>query len=413
MKLPPMNSTTRISYILDARAATAHFPGIGRYVRNLTSALAPQLAAGEHLTILCNPREKREEERELKGGSLSPHRAGSQVEIKSAGASLFGLSQQWRIPLLLKRLRFDKLHATRTDPQFPISSCPALYHSPYYLMPYRPGLPTLLTFYDVIPLRYPQSVSMRARLLYRLTTTLALRAASHVVAISEAAKDDLMRYFSVPPAQVSVTPLAVTTRFQPQPAARVERVRGKYALPARFVFYLGINKPHKNLPALIDAYAQLPARHAPPLVIAGAWDERYPQARQRAERRRLGDSVRFLGPVDDADLPALYRAATLFVFPSLYEGFGLPALEAMACGTPVACSNTASLPEIAGNACRLFDPHSVTAIRDAIAELLEDGSLRSKLSERGLSQASRFSWRATAAKTLHCYRLVTAVAGGQ
>ena len=129
-----------------------------------------------------------------------------------------------------------------------------------------------------------------------------------------------------------------------------------------------------------------------------------PQPRQRAAQHQLGDTVRFLGPVPEADLPALYSAATLFVFPSLYEGFGLPLLEAMACGAPVACANTASLKEVTGEAARLFNPHSVTEIKDAITELLEDGLQRTRRSEQGLAQSGRFSWQATAAATLRCYR---------
>ncbi len=362
-------------YILDARTASARFPGIGRYVRNLSSALTPLLAADEQLTLLGNT---------ASGEASQPGAKTYPVPV-----SPFDISQQWRIPLLLRRLRADG---------------PALYHSPYYVMPYRPGLPTVLTFYDITPLRYPRSVSGKARLFFRLASTLALRAASHVAAISEATRDDLIRYFSVPTAKVSVTPLAADSRFQPQPASEINRAREKYGLPARFVLYVGINKPHKNLPGLIDAYAQLAAAHAPPLVIAGVWDERYPQARQRAEQNQLGDRVRFLGAVDEGDLPALYGAASLFVFPSLYEGFGLPVLEAMACGTPVACANTASLPEMVGRAGRLFDPHSVAEIRDAMAELLEDSSQRVELSERGVARASEFSWQATAAATLRCYR---------
>ena len=253
---------------------------------------------------------------------------------------------------------------------------------------------------------------MKARLFFRLAATLALRAASLVAAISETTRDDLVHYFSVAPASISVTPLAADSRFQPQPSSEINRAREKYGLPARFVLYLGINKPHKNLPALVDAYALLAAPHAPPLVIAGVWDERYPQARQRAEQQQMGDAVRFLGAVDDADLPALYAAATLFVFPSLYEGFGLPVLEAMACGTPVACASAASLTETVGDAARLFDPHAVADIRDAMVELLEDGSLRSDLSAQGLARAHEFSWQATAASTLRCYRELLGVRSG-
>ena len=371
-------------YVIDARTATDRFPGIGRYVRNLTSALMPLLATDEQLTLLSNPAGR------ATWGALQPDAGDARPprEVPVSG-SPFSVKQQWRIPLLLRRLRAGE---------------PTLYHSPYYVMPYLTGLPTVLTFYDITPLRYPQSVPMKARLFFRLATTLALRAASRVVAVSEAARSDLTRSFHVPVSHVSVTPLAAGSHFRPQSAPEVDRTRDKYGLPACFILYVGINKPHKNLPALIDAYAQLSARSAPPLVIAGAWDERYPQPRQRAEQHQLGDSVRFLGPVHEADLPALYSAATLFVFPSLYEGFGLPVLEAMACGAPVACANTASLPEITGDAALLFNPHSVVEIKDAIAELLKDGPQRARRSEQGLARAGRFSWQATAAATLHCYR---------
>ena len=376
-------------FIFDARTAIDQFPGIGRYVRNLTAALAPLLSADEQLILLSNPAAN------ATSGALHSGAAdGALARTVAASSSPFSIAQQWRIPLLLKRLR---------------SGQPTLYHSPYYVMPYRTGLPTVLTFYDTIPLRYPQSIPIKGRLFYRLATILALRAASRVVTISEAARSDLTRSFRVPLSCVTVTPLAAGSHFRPQSNAEVDRMRNKYGLPTHFILYVGINKPHKNLPALIDAYAQLSAHNAPPLVIAGAWDQRYPQPRQRAQHHQLGDAVRFLGPVNEADLPALYSAATLFVFPSLYEGFGLPVLEAMACGTPVACSNASSLTEVSGEAARLFNPHSVTEIKDAIADLLEDAPQRARRSEQGLAQARRFNWQATAAATLQCYRDLLAV----
>ncbi len=371
-------------FIFDARTAIDQFPGIGRYVRNLTAALAPLLSADEQLTLLSNPAAN------ATSGALHSGAAdGALARTVAASSSPFSIAQQWRIPLLLKRMQ---------------SGDPTLYHSPYFVMPYHTGLPTVLTFYDIIPLRYPHMVPLKGRLFYRLATTLALRAASRVFTISEAARSDLTRNFRVPSSRVTVTPLAAGAQFRPQSIAEAQRTRDKYGLPASFILYVGINKPHKNLPTLIDAYAQLSARIVLPLVIAGAWDERYPQPRQRAEHHQVGDAVRFLGPVNEADLPALYSAATMFVFPSLYEGFGLPVLEAMACGTPVACSNAASLTEFSGEAARLFNPHSVIEIKDAIADLLEDAPQRARRSEQGLAQASRFSWQATAAATLHAYR---------
>jgi alpha-1,3-rhamnosyl/mannosyltransferase len=239
-------------------------------------------------------------------------------------------------------------------------------------------------------------------LIFRAAMRLALRAAQHVIAISEASRRDLLAAFSVAPARVTTTPLAPDPRFRPQPAAVIDELRARYALPARFVLYLGINKPHKNLVTLLHAYTQLPV--SAPLVIAGAWDDRYPEPKQAAAMLDLTARVRFLGPVAEADLPALYAAAAVFVFPSRYEGFGLPVLEAMACGTPVACSNVSSLPEIAGDAALHFDPDDANAIAQAIQRLLEETSLCADLQARGLAQAARFTWEHTAALTLSSYR---------
>ena len=385
---------TRI--ILDARTATAHFPGIGRYVRNLAQALPPLLAEDEQLAILWNPSDPT-------AWNPSPL-AGAQVQIVPAPISPFSPRQQWAIPRLLR-------HFTQS-PNHPISQSPIpnlqspLLHSTYYLMPYRPGLPTLLTVYDLIALLHPQTVSLRARLLFRLTTRLALAAADRVLTISASARDDLLAHFPIAAERVTAIPLAADPRFRPQPAAEIARVREKYSLPDRYIFYLGINKPHKNLPRLIEAYANLRTTHYAlrntPLIIAGAWDIRYPEARALAAP--LGDAVRFLGPVDDADLPALHSGAALFAFPSLYEGFGLPVLEAMACGAPVICGNRSSLPEVAGDAALLVDPTDTESIAAAIRRLLEDDGLRRSMAERSLAQAARFSWPRTAAETLAVYR---------
>jgi glycosyltransferase involved in cell wall biosynthesis len=156
----------------------------------------------------------------------------------------------------------------------------------------------------------------------------------------------------------------------------------------------------------VEAYARLRntqyAIRNTPLLIAGAWDTRYPESQSLAAP--LGDAVRFLGAVDDADLPALHSAATLFAFPSLYEGFGLPVLEAMACGAPVVCGNRSSLPEVAGDAALLVDPTDTDAIAAALRRVLEDDDLRRSLSEKSLIQATTFSWQRTAAETLAVYR---------
>jgi len=190
---------------------------------------------------------------------------------------------------------------------------------------------------------------------------------------------------------------------KPQILKTVAEARARYGLPERYLLYLGSNKPHKNLRRLVEAWARLQPQSMP-LVIAGAWDGRYPEARQRAAALSLEGQVRWLGPVPETDLPALYSGSLLFVFPSLYEGFGLPVLEAMACGTPVVCSNSSSLPEVAGDAALLVDPMNTEELVTAVRTALENESLRQDMTEKGLKRAQGFSWLQTAQRTLEVYR---------
>jgi alpha-1,3-rhamnosyl/mannosyltransferase len=281
-----------------------------------------------------------------------------------------------------------------------------LYHSPYYLMPYRPRAATVLTVYDVIPLRHPEHSTQRARLLFRLSTRLALRAARRVIAITENARQDFVGEFAVPPDKITAIPLGVDPSFRPAGAVAVREVRAKYQLPERFALYLGSNKPHKNLVGLVRAWTTLPDPPAA-LVVAGAWDDRYPDARQIAAS--CGDkTISWIGRIAEVDLPALYSAARVFIFPSLFEGFGLPVVEAMACGAPVICSNVTALPEVAGDAAQLFDPTDQSALARVIQQTLDDETLLAQLRGKGLARAARFSWERTAAQTLEIYRQVIA-----
>ncbi|MBN1877627.1 MAG: glycosyltransferase family 4 protein [Anaerolineae bacterium] len=359
--------------ILDARTATPHFPGIGRYVTSLAGALLPQLATNERLTVLYD------------AAYPQPRPTSAQFQAIPLNLSPFGVAQQWAIPRLLKQLNAD------------------LYHSPYYLMPYRPGVPTVLTVYDVIPLRFPAQSTLRARLLFHATTWLALRTANHVLAISEAARQDFVYHFHISSERITAIPLAADSTFCPQPPEAVAAVRARYQLPERFVLYLGSNKPHKNLVQLVEAFAQQPAPDMT-LVIAGAWDARYPEARHRARQRAVDHPILWLGHIAEADLPALYAASTSFVFPSRCEGFGLPVLEALACGAPVVCANTASLPEVAGDAALYFDPDNVTDLATKLQQIWTNTQLRAALRAAGLRRAGAFSWEHTAAVTLAHYR---------
>ena len=365
-------------YVLDARTATPHFPGIGRYVDNLARALIPQLDPDEKLTVFFDPAHPLD----------LP--SGEAVYSLPVDVSPFSLRQQWVIPRLLHQYKAD------------------VYHSAYYLMPYVTGVPTLLTLYDLIPIHFPEHSTLKARWLFRWATALALRTARHTLAISEATRRDFLARFSLRPEQITAIPLAADPAFAPQPPEVVAALRTRYRLPEKSILYLGSNKPHKNLVRLIEAWSVVQAEALDyTLVIAGAWLPQHPEPRQRAQVLGIDDRVCWLGPLPGADLPALYTAADIFVFPSLYEGFGLPVIEAMACGTPVACADTSSLPEVAGDAAVLFDPMQVGAIGDALRRLLGDADLRGDLQRQGLAQAGKFSWKRTAQETLALYRALS------
>jgi glycosyltransferase involved in cell wall biosynthesis len=372
-----------LNFVLDARTVTDHFPGIGRYVFNLARAMAPLLEPDEQLILLYDPTR------------TSPWNlaslADSQTRLVEMPISPFSLRQQWLLPRLLRSLRAD------------------LYHSPYYLMPYRPGIPTLLTIYDLIPWRYPRYFSTRTRLVYRYATALALRAAARVTTISDASRRDLLAFYQLLPQSVTTIQLAADPLFRPVAPQDVSSLRFRLGLADDYLLYVGSNKPHKNLIRLVEAWAIVNRKSEivnQKLVIAGVWDARYPQAKIRVEELGLRESIRFLGPVAEADLPALYGGATAFVFPSEYEGFGLPVLEAMACGVPVACANVSSLPEVAGQAALYFDPFDVVEIADTLDRLLCTPDLQAKLRQQSLARAAQFSWERAAHETLQLYRAV-------
>jgi alpha-1,3-rhamnosyl/mannosyltransferase len=225
-----------------------------------------------------------------------------------------------------------------------------------------------------------------------------------VITISESARADLTRLYGLPATRLAVTPLAADSRFRPRPAAEVAANRARYGLPERYVLYVGSNKPHKNLPALVQAWEHVRGREpGGALVIAGHVDRKHPELRRLLAARGLGDSVRLLPNVADADLPALYSGATVFAFPSRYEGFGLPPLEAMACGAPVLCARTSSLPEVVGDAALTYDPDSPGELAAELGRLVADPELRRDLSRRGQRRARDYSWRRTALGTLRVY----------
>lgn len=368
---------------LDGRTIRDHFPGIGRYVYNLACAIA-DLAPHDTLVVLINDAQPNTRY-DLAALSTRPN-----VEMVKLKAAPLSLREQAELPLLTRRLALTVLHA------------------PYYVRPYALPVPTVTTLYDVTPARYPEYLpSRRARAIYEATTRLAIETSAALITLSESARQDLIERYNARPERLTVTYPAAGPRFFPRPADEVAALRKRWRLPDAYILYVGINKPHKNLPRLIDAFAAVAA--ATPhtsLVLAGRPDPRYPEAAERVAALGLTERVRLLGDIAEADLPALYSGAAVFAFPSLYEGFGFPLLEAMACGAPVVASQASSLPEVVGEAGFLVPPDDARSLARAIRALLEDGRLWTRLHQAGLAQAASFTWARTAAATLEVYRRV-------
>ena len=366
---------------LDGRYISDHFPGIGRYVYGLAGALADQ-APADTLVILVNADQPNTRY------NLADLARRPNVELTWVKARPFSLREHVELPWLARRQRLDLLH------------------SPYYVKPYVLPVPSVTTVYDVTPALYPDYLpGRRQQFIYELTTRLTVETSAALLTLSESARRDMIAVYDARPARITVTYPAVDDRFHPRSASEVLAVRRRLGLPEAYILYLGINKPHKNLPRLVEAFARV-AQAVPDivLVLAGKRDPRYPHALDRAWALGLGERVVTLDDVPEDDLPALYSGAALFAFPSLYEGFGFPVLEAMACGAPTVTSTTSSLPEVAGQAALLVPPDDVEGLTRAMIAVLQDGRLWTRLHRAGLERATQFSWNTTALRTLDVYR---------
>jgi glycosyltransferase involved in cell wall biosynthesis len=278
----------------------------------------------------------------------------------------------------------------------------ALVHEPHYVLPPLTRCRSVVTIHDCIHLMFPQYLPSRLAHVYaRGAMWTATRQAERILTVSEASRRDILRFFDIPAEKVQVVHNAIDDRFlTPPDEATTERVRQRYQLDHPFVLYVGNIKPHKNIERLIDAFGR--ARPDGPaglkLVIIGDEVSKYPTLRQGVHRHKLDKHVRFLGFQPQETLASFYQLAGAFVFPSLYEGFGLPPLEAMACGTPVITSNVSSMPEVAGDAAVLVDPYDVDALAQAMVRVFADQTLRDTLIARGHARARQFSWADSVAR---------------
>ncbi len=355
-----------------------HDFGIGSYVHNILAELTKLDSATEYV-VLCRPGEP-----EARSGNL-----GENFRWVPVDAASYSLQEQWRVPLALARARVHLLH------------------EPHYVLPPATPCPAVVTIHDCIHLMFPQYLPHRAAYLYaRAAMWAATQKARRILTVSEASKRDILHYFRVPEERISVIYNAIDERFFVEPdEAHVERVKERFQLDHPFALYVGNIKPHKNVTGLIDAFGRARALGLDDMKLVVIGDElsKYPGLRQGVHRHRLDKHVRFFGFQPLETLSVFYRLARVFVFPSFYEGFGLPPLEAMACGTPVVTSHVSSMPEVAGGAAVLVDPHRPDEIADGIVRAATDEALRANLIARGKARAREFSWARSVAQIRRIY----------
>ncbi len=286
-------------------------------------------------------------------------------------------------------------------------------HAPVNVTPVVSGAPRVVTIHDLAFHLYPEQYPGAKQRYLRAMTRISVRRATRVIAVSDATRNDIIRLYGCDPARVTTVPNGVGPEFAPLPEAQVAAFRRERGLPDPFILFLGTLQPRKNLETLLRAYARVAAESGWGLVVVGATGWSYEPIFATAEALGLADSVVFAGFAEPDELPLWYNAAGMLVYPSVYEGFGLPALEAMACGTPVIAANNSSLPEVVGEAGLLVGARDVEALAHAIATLARDPELRIELSRRGRQRASGFSWRTTAQRTLNVYHNAVTLAGRQ
>ena len=373
-----------LTVTLDIGPAVHQRAGLARYTARLAAALRADCADQVTLRLLYN-----------RHSSHTPP-----ADLAALPAHTLPLGQYaWRLSVLasqLARLPYPGLGAALRGSD--------LYHATEHLLP-RLRLPTVLTVHDLIFERYPQHHTWTNRAFLRLGMPLFARAATAILAVSHHTARDLMELYRVPAAKIHVVHEGVDADFRPANAAAQAAIRARYSPDRPYLLMLGTLEPRKNHQMALTALAQIKAAGFPHrLLIGGGHGWLFDPIAAQVAQLGLEQDVTFTGYVPADDLPALYSAADALLLPSLYEGFGFPVLEAMACATPVICSHAASLPEVAGDAALLIDPHDPADLVAALTRLLTQPDLAADLRTRGLAQAARFTWAAAARATVAVYQ---------
>jgi glycosyltransferase involved in cell wall biosynthesis len=359
--------------------------GIGTYIQGLLGEFT-RLGMPEELVVYRSP--------DAEVPAVLEAAAGIHWRLEAARP--YSLAELWRLAAQARRDRVQ------------------LFHAPHYVCPPWLSCPAIVTIHDLIHLRFPgRRGGPLAPLYARVMLRLAVRRAARVIAVSDSTRRDLEDWLGARRERIRVIPNGVTALFRPAAAgADIEAGLAKLGVAPPYWLFVGNPLPHKNVGRLLEAFAGLPAA-AGPLVLAGVRPAGQPALDRAIQTRGLRGRVILLAPVPESALALLYQGATALVIPSLWEGFGLPALEAMACGTPVVASNRGGLPEVVGDAGVLVDPTNVDALRAALYNLAVDLPLRAALRAAGLARARAFSWRHAAEATVGVYREALAVGPGE
>ncbi len=371
-----MTTTIDVSAAINSRA------GLGRYARSLVEALIEEMELPP--TLFYN--------RTSRAQLFPEWQRMPQRSIRMG-------YKPWRMLVWqgqLTRLSFKRLVPDAT-----------LFHATEHLLMPLHDVPTVMTVHDLIFRLFPQHHKRLNYWFLNLAMPLFVRRADAIIAISQATKNDLIRYYGTPDRKITVVHEAAAPHFRPVSDSEVARVREKYHLPERFLLAVGTIEPRKNLTRLAECLARLRRDDRRLcLVVVGAKGWLYEEFFTRVEELGLGDAVRMPGYVPDDDLPAVFRAALVYVMASVYEGAGLPVLEAMACGVPVISSHTSSMPELGADVAHYFNPYDIDNMTDVLRAVLNDKELRAEMSAAGPTRAARFSWQRTARQTLDVYRSV-------
>ncbi len=365
---------------IDAHAIGSQTAGNETYIKNLIEALAALDAENEYVLFFTHPEAARSWQGRFPNFRVClvrPHTRYVRIPLS--------------LPLAAWRMGVDLLHVQYVAP--PV--CP---------------VPFVVTIHDLSFEHLPQFYTPRERWLFQRAIRYTAQRAAKILTVSEYSARDILAMYRVPSDRVVVTPEGVSPHFAPvRESERLQAVRARYGIAREYILSVGSLQPRKNLVRLIQAYIHLRRRDEEvehQLVIVGKKGWLYGDIFRAAQQSPFSRDILFTGYVPEEDLPALYSGATVFVYPSIFEGFGLPVLEAMACGVPVITSHSSSLPEVVGEAALMVNPYDERAIEGALAQLLWDEALRRELSERGLRRARQFSWRRTAELTLRVYEEV-------